>query len=245
VGLKKNTLNGVPLDLKIQGGFGDPRKSDTEWKDLLVSSGKNSTGWQVFYLNNRNPYRYYRLYITSTQDGSNIRLDEWVLYEGIDVEKRIVSQLRLRPLDKDAQEIYFPKEIYVYGSMDFDGWTLLGSFSTYTPLYDGPYGRWQRYDLGNTVGYWAYKLTFVGNWNSTADKVAIAEWEMVQKTDTIPTYSILYGDHEEINSIYADPDTTFDDGWVYTGSYMVTYVHDDKTVNYSYIGTLLMDINTL
>jgi len=242
VAIKAHNLNSCPKEIKIQGGFEDPRENNSTWKDLYSGFVNCVTGWQAFYLSNKNVYRYYRLFIYNTWFGENIQIDEWGFYENASIEKKVINQVRLRPLDKDSQEIYFPKHFDVYGSNNFNAWSLLGSFATYTPFYDGPYGRWQRYTLNNADGYWAYKLTFVGNWNGTVDNLVISEWEMVKSLDLKPTHINIYGTNDELEGIWASPDTTFDSGWIYVINDGINYIYDDVNVKYDTSDFDLIDV---
>ena len=61
----------TPKNFNIEGshtGSGD--KPGTDWDILYVAVGINSTGWEEYIFTNNTAYRYYRLYITSNQDGA-------------------------------------------------------------------------------------------------------------------------------------------------------------------------------
>lgn len=233
---------GTPKDIKIQGGFDDPRLIESVWKDLKISTISNVTGAQAFYLNNDNPYRYYRIYVQNTWDGKNIIIDEWEFYESFNKDKKVVKQLRLLPLSTDSQDIYFPKTFDFYGSNDQKIWVLLGEYTTYTPFFDGPFGRWQRFDVANDTGYYSYKIVFGNSWNETSNITIVDEWELVGIVESYITYQNLAGSTMEVFSITADKNTTFDSGMVYLGNDFLSYVYDNENVKTVLSDILLTDI---
>ena len=243
-----DNLDGMIQDYEIYGTALDPRFSlESEWTLLAEGNFEQIIQEQPVYFN-RGRFYYYILKVLNTY-GDNIALQEWKFYEAkASLRKRAVSQFRLLPVVLLGQEDYFPKHVEFYGSDDGIIWDVLkGSTETYTPFYDATYGRWQRYSLENYKAYYMYKLTIRDNWYAAADEIKIAEWEMVEKVSEAYNYRILNGTTNEINQIWADPTTTFDDGNVYILNDVlnVVYDDDDDTAVYTTVSGVIADMNVI
>ncbi len=158
----------------------------------------------------------------------------------------VISQLRLNPVAFDSQEIYFPKQITLQASNNMIDWTeLLPTTNTATPFYDYVWNRWQRFSFTNEVDYYNYKLICYGNWNYNVGKMAIAEWEMVEKTSEEYYYRILNGDSNNFSSIWASSITTFDSGFIYIGDGGVLNTVYNNRLMSSTVVSGIIDINLI
>lgn len=142
------TLRGVSTDLSalpknfiFEGGFSDPRFSeDEDWNTLYTGQLEQVSDFQVFHFVNYASYRYYRLNVSDTY-GSNIKLQEWEMYEYDEsLGSKIVSQLRLTPVVGNEEEKYFPKSIKLLGSNDNTNWSAL--LNKYPIIPDTIVKRW-------------------------------------------------------------------------------------------------------
>ena len=178
-----DNLTGMMATFSFQGGYTDPRKSNSSWVTLYEGSCAKTSGWQQFYFVNNNKYRFYKLNVFSTF-GTNICIQGWNMYEGSEetINGIVVSQIRLLPVKEDSNDNYFPKKISVQGSNDLVNWDfLLKNVATNSPFTESvSCGFWQRYYLSNTSKYRAYKVILEDNWDDSNNRFAIAEWEMVQ-----------------------------------------------------------------
>lgn len=220
-------IEGMVKSFIFQGGYSDPRFSKSEWVDLYVGTCQKIVGWQPFYFDNGNAYRYYKLVVLSTY-GINICVAEWAMYEGtpLTTSGYVINQLRLLPATFDSKEDSFPRTISFYGSNDSVTWvSLFSNITTYRPYNPGPFGFWQRYPVFNKTPYKAYKLTMSSKWVADSSNFVIAEWEMVRsyREDItyrilcdVPTTNIVYESNSNITNVWADKKTTFDSGWMYT-----------------------------
>jgi hypothetical protein len=153
-----------------------------------------------------------------------------------------IGKLRLKPSTLSSEYIYFPKSIKFYASNDFNNWTvLIPEIETYTPTS----GDWQEYAFSSINPYWSYKLECIGNWNSNTGKIVIAEWEMMERNVESYTYRVLNGSSNNINSIWADPSTTFDSGESYIVNEGLNLISNDKLSKYDAIVGDVMDLNVL
>lgn len=241
-----NNLSGMVEDYKFEGTNTDPRAHYTNWVTLNTGTFEQAANWQVVHFVNGTVYQYYRLYVDSTY-GSNVVLKDWGLYEyDSRFDKKVISQLRIRPITFSSGEYYFPKNILFYGSNDMLNWTeLLGLTSTYNPFSStGEYGRQQRYSFTNTVPYWCYKLEFTINWKDMFDKIGISEWEMVETLDESRFYRILLGDSNSYSSISSNDGFSFDIGVFQVSSgNVLNIIGNDKLVDYEIISEDVNDIN--
>ena len=129
-------------------------------------------------------------------------------------------------------------------------WELLytqpyGSVRTATPFYDYVWGRWQRFSFTNETPYYNYKLICYGNWNDNVGPIAIAEWEMVEKTYEARSYRILDGSSNDFSSVWAANNTTFDDGFIYIGDGgFLNTIYNNRLIS-SVTVSGIVDINTI
>ncbi len=243
-----STVSGMIKDFTFDGSYVSPLVSeDSDWHTLYTGTFDNTSDWQFIYVVNGTPYRYYRINVLNTYNDAPITLQEWQMYEYFpSLNKKVISQLRLRPITLDSDEIYFPKYITFKGSNGLNQWdTLISTTSTYTPFYDYVWGRWQRYSFTNTKPYYCYKVTCSGNWNNYVDKIGISEWEMVQRADESYKYRILEGASSNFNNIWAEENATFDEGFVYITNDKLNVLYNDKLVNSSAVQGLIMDLNVI
>jgi len=83
---------------------------------------------------------------------------------------------------------------------------------TYTPFFDGTYGRWQRISIDNDKSYSIYKLECAENWGGAGAVAKIAEWEMVARTNLeARTYRIMSGINSSFTNIWPAEESTFED----------------------------------
>jgi len=242
------TSSGMAKNFIFRGSYVDPRLStNDEWDTLYTGIFKNITDWQTIYFVNGKPYRYYKLDVSDTYNDGEITIQEWGMYEyNPACRKMIISHIRLLPVVVDSSEAYFPKQIKLMGSNGLDVWeTLISTSNTYTPFFDYIWGRWQRYSFTNTKGYYTYKLTCTGNWNDNVGKVAIAEWEMCERSSESYTYRILAGSSNNFNSIWADNDITFDSGFFYVVNDGLNIIYDNGLAEYTTISGSVLDINVI
>lgn len=191
--------------------------TDLSKADTLCSGifSKVSTP-QQFYFNNKANYRYYVLYIIDNYGGSNVRIQEWEMFNlPYVINKKHVSQLRLLPPTEDL--LYcFPKEISLQASVDTNNWdTLIPWMYTYSPFiqFYTALGYWQQYSFVDVSekGYWAYRLLCRGNWGETSGRIAIKEWELYELSKEYDTYRILSGTTNNIKQIWATSNCSIDD----------------------------------
>lgn len=161
---------------------------------------------QEIRFNNGGYYKSYRLSVDSTY-GSSVKINRWRMYNSVvDSKKRVVSQIRLKPIDFSSLESTFPKRIKLEASDNLTDWvTLMDERNTYTPYYYNNYDGWQRYSFENDTPYWVYRLNMYDNWGDTDNRIGIAAWEMVEKKTEEITYRILGGDTNNIKAISFDP----------------------------------------
>ncbi len=241
------TSSGMAKNFVLRGSYVDPRTSnDSEWDILYADTFINTTDWQTIYFVNGKPYRYYKLDVLDTYNNGEIIIQEWGMYQYNESRRKmIISQIRLLPVVVDSDEAYFPKQIGLEGSNGLDWETVMSVKNTYTPFFDYIWGRWQRYSFENIKGYYAYKLTCNGNWNSNIGKTAIAEWEMRERASESYTYRILDGSSNNFNSIWAEENTTFDSGFFYIVNDGLNMVYDNRLVEYTTISGSVLDINVI
>jgi hypothetical protein len=235
---------------KVYGTNVDPRSATVSDK-ILVKEGifAQTASEQSVYLSSRGlKYRYYILEAVDTY-GGNVALQEWAMYErSQDYSKRVVSQIRLRPVSFDSNEEYFPKQIEIYGSNDLLNWTSIASFDTFTPFRDYyTYGRWQRYSFFNDSAYFAYKINFSGNWGGSQNIFKIAEWEMVENVIEDVTYRVLGGTTNNVHSVWADTVSSYDDGHTYIANEAVNTIlnFSNALYNSTTISGSAEDINVM
>lgn len=245
---RSDSLTGMIKNFIFLGGYKDPRFStDSDWTTLCSGIFQQELIHQPVYFVNENPYRYYKLDIIDTY-GSTPVLQEWKMYKYEPLYRPMtISQLRLNPAAFDSQEIYFPKQIELQASDNMIDWTtVLPATSTATPFYDYTWNRWQRFSFENIIGYYNYKLICYGNWNDHSGPVAIAEWEMVEKSSEAYTHRVLAGTLNNFSSIWASPTTTFDGGFVYIGDgEILNTVYDDSLVGFTTVVSGVLDINLI
>ena len=235
-------LNCCPKTYKFEGSYiyhNDWEHED--WKVLAEGQFEKTASWQNIYVGNEVKYRFYRLRVFDVYGGSCIKIQEWEMYNyNAAVGKKIVSKLRLKPADFDSQYLYFPKQIGFYGSNDLSNWdTLIDTKKTYTPLD----GKWQEYVFTNLKKYYYYKLRAIGNWNNNSGKICIAEWEMMESLSESNIFRILDGSSNNFNSIWAQPDATFDLGEFYVVNEGLNVVIDNGLATYTVISGTVMDLN--
>lgn len=242
-------LSGMIQNYNIYGTNVDPRVANVSDK-ILLKSGTflQTTDAQIVYLGAAG--RKYRFYILEAVDtfGANVALQEWKMYEstGENFRKRVVTQIRLRPLDFDSHDEYFPKNFEIYGSNDFKTWTYIAGFETFTPFRNYyTYGRWQRYTFTNYNAYYAYKILFTGNWGGDDNIMKVAEWEMVEQAAEESNYRILGGTTNNFNSVWADPATTFDSGHIYAANDSLSTILGTALYNTTTISGVIDDINVV
>ncbi len=240
-------LSSMVKNYRFMGSYDDPRLSGGDWE--VFSSGQlvEVDEEQSIYFVNQTPYKYYKLEIIDTHDMSNVMLQEWQMYQYDESNRKtVISQLRLNPVAFDSQEIYFPKQIEIYGSNNMIDWTaLLSTTNTATPFYDYIWGRRQRFSFTNETGYYNYKLICYGNWNYNSGSIAIAEWEMVEKSSEGYSYRILSAASNNFNSVWATSSTTFDDGFTYIGGgSLLNTVYNNRLVDSTTVSGII-DINVI
>jgi len=241
-------VSGMAKNFIFKGSYEDPRLStDDEWDVLYTGMFENSSDWQPIYIANGKPYRYYKLDVLDTYNGGPITIQEWGMYEYFsDRKKMIISQLRLRPITFESSEVYFPKWITLEGSNSLNEWdTLISTKKTYTPFQDYVWERWQRFSFTNTKGYYRYKLTCSGTWSSDVNKMGISEWEMVERADESYTYRILDGSSNNFNSIWANDDSTFDEGFIYIANDNLNIVKNNFLADSTVISGTIIDVNVI
>jgi len=241
------TTGGMIKNFVFKGLYSNFRTAeDSDWETLYTGTFNNTLNWQPIYFDNDRRFRYYKLEIIDTYGSENASLQEWEMYKYNDFrEKKVISQVRLRPVVVDSSEIYFPKWIEIKGSNGMDEWdTIVSLTNTYTPFYDYVWGRWQRYSFENINSYYSYKVTCSGNWNNHTDKMGISEWEMVEKVSEIHTHRILSGDSDNYNSVWALDNTTFNNGFVYISNEGVNTVYNEELVSYTTVSGII-DMNVL
>jgi len=242
----RTVAGGMIKNFNFKGLYSNFRTAeDSDWETLYTGTFNNTLNWQPIYFYNDRRFRYYKLEIIDTYGSENASLQEWEMYKYNDFrEKKVISQVRLRPVVFDSNEVYFPKQITIKGSNGLDEWdTIMSTANTYTPFYDYVWGRWQRYSFENINSYYSYKVTCSGNWNGNVDKMGISEWEMVEKVSEIHTHRILSGDSDNYNNIWALNNTTFDNGHVFITNEGVNIVCNDELVSYTTISGIIEDIN--
>lgn len=239
-------LNGMIKDYKVYGSNSDPRLTlESTWTLIAEGTFSKIEEEQTIYPS-AGKFYYYILKAENTY-GDNVAVQEWAHYERhASLGKRAVAQLRLYPVVLSNQEYYFPKHIEFYGSNDGANWVqLLENTETYTPFYDGVYGRWQRYSLSNNVPYYMYKLVVVDNWYAIEDIIRIAEWEMVERTTEANNHRILFGTTNDIAQIWADPAATFDSGNIYALNDVLNTIYSNTAASYTTISGLIADMNVI
>lgn len=240
-----SNLTGMAKNYNFYGSNKDPRFSGWSEKVLLTSGTFLQTAnEQVVYLRNTSNYFYYILEVIDTY-GANIAIQEWAMYRRTpSLGKKVVSQLRLKPVVDNVNEYYFPKQIKLEGSNDLINWTtLLNIIDTPTPFTDYAYGRWSRYSFNNYESFYLYRLTCYDNWRAGEDIIKISEWEMVERVEEATVYRILGGSTSNINSIWADESTTYDSGHFYIVNDALTTVKVNELVEVVTISGTTSDIN--
>jgi len=242
------TASGMIKDFTFDGSYTHPLLADPgDWENLYTGTFVNTLDWQTAYFTNGKPFRYYRINILNTYNDASATLQEWEMYGySSTLEKKVVSQLRLRPITLASNEIYFPRYITFEGSNGLDEWdTLIPTRKTYTPFYDYMWERWQRYSFTNTKGYYQYKVTCSGNWNGNEGLVGISEWEMLELASEDYKYRILGGTTSNFNNIWADATTTFDDGFIYIVNDNLNTIKADKLSKSTTIVGAVIDLNVI
>jgi len=233
-------------DFKFYGSQYNPRFSGWDEKVLLYEGeALPNEQEQVFYFSTGlTYYKYYILDVLNTH-GGNIAIQEWELYERDPIMgKRVISQLRLRPVTFTDNEYYYPKQVSLSASNNGYTWDLLlPSTDTPTPFTDYAYGRWSRYSFDNFKSYYQYKLTCVDNWRAADDKIKMSEWEMVERSEEAYNVRVLDGDTNYINNIWADPTSTLSSGTVYFTNDKFSTVEFDKLIHYATLSGAVDDFN--
>lgn len=242
-------LNGMIKNYKFYGSNKDPKYPIPDEDKFLLSSGvfEKTVDEQVVYFNPVG-HRFYYYFLEAVDSyGDNVALQEWRMYEYTsNLGRRVVSQIRLRPVSFDSYDYYFPKRIEIYGSNDYRNWTQLLDIDTYTPFIDYySYGRWQRYSFENDSAYYAYKIIFDDNWNAPENTLKVAEWELVEKTLEAYNYRILGGTSNNFNSVWADSGTTFDSGNIYAANDKLNVVIGNSLFTSTTISGAVEDINVV
>jgi len=241
------SLDNMVKDYVFMGSYDDPRLSSSVWQIFSSGSFQRVDKEQPIYFVNGKPYKYYKLEMLNTHGGEDIILSLWQMYQ-YDESKRkmILSQLRLNPVAFDSQEIYFPKGVSVEVSDNMLDWIeLLPLTNTVTPFYDYIWNRWQRFSFTNEIAYYNYKLVCYGNWNGHFGAVAVAEWEMVEKSTEEDIYRILDGTSNNFSSVWASVHTTFEGGFVYTGDGgFLNTVYNDTLLSSTTVSGII-DINVI
>lgn len=245
IGIKSVTSNlaGTVKNYKIEGSYTYTNNwEDEHWKVLDEGQFNQSTDWQSAIFVNGTKYRFYRLKVLDTY-GDNIALQEWRMFNyNQDLGKKVVSVLKLKPDSSDSNFIYFPKQITFYGSNDGASWvTFINAKNTYTP--DG--AGWQEYSFTNTIPYYHYKLTCVGNWNDNSGKICIAEWSMHERNIEVYTYRVLAGTNDNYNSVWARLECGFDSGEFYVVNDAISVVNDDTLSRSISITGDVRDLNVI
>ena len=247
--VKAHTATGGMIkDFTFDGSYTNPiLAEDSDWQTLYTGTFANTPDWQFIYLVNGTPYRYYRINVLNTYNDDPITLQEWQMFEySSSLGKKVVSQLRLRPVTLNSEEVYFPKYITLEGSNGLNVWdTLISTTNAYTPFYDYVWERWQRYSFTNTKGYYCYKVTCSGNWNNYVGKIAMSEWEMVARADESYKYRILGGTSQNFNNIWADDSTTFDEGFAYITNDNLNIIEGNTLSETTLISGTIIDINVV
>ena len=242
------TASGMVKNFVFKGSYSDPRIStDDEWDTLYTGMFENIAEWQPIYIVNGKPYRYYKIDVVDTYSDEPITIQEWEMYEYFSVRRKmVVSQIRLRPITLGSDEVYFPKQINLQGSNELNEWdTLIPITNTYTPFEDYVWERWQRYSFTNTKGYYRYRITCSGNWNSHVGRMGISEWEMVERTDESYKHRVLGGSSSNFNSVWADDNTTFDGGFIYIANDNLNVVDYNSLASSTLVSGTIMDINVI
>ena len=227
---------GMPDNFRFYGSQSNPRFSG--WYDkVLIYEGqaRAEEEEQTFYFSTGlTLYEYYILEVLDTH-GNNVAIQEWGMYERLPgLGNKVISQVRLHPVTFTDNEYYFPKEIEVYGSNDGFVWDkLLNRTETPTPFEDYAYGRWSRYSFENFDTYYLYKLTCYDNWNADTYQIKMAEWEMVERIEEADNLRILGGSTNDINNIWADPNTAISSGVVYITNDEFNSAVDEKLLDNS------------
>lgn len=233
-------------NFRFHGSQSDPRFSGWANKILLYEGQARATeDDQTFYFSTGlTLYEYYILEVLDTH-GSNIAIQEWGMYESTGaLGKKSISQLRLHPVAFDSNEYYFPKQIEFFGSNDGFNWdTLVSLTGTPTPFTDYAYGRWSRYSFTNIKTYYMYKLICYDNWESATNQTKMAEWEMVERSDEIYNVRILAGNTNDVNNIWADPNTTINSGTLYLTNEKLNTIEYEKLADYTTVSEAVADFN--
>jgi len=240
------STNGMPDNFKLYGSQSDPRFSGWDDKVLVYEGQARAVGTeQTFYFSTGLTfYEYYILEVIDTH-GDDIAIQEWGMFEHAgEIGKKVMSQLRLYPVTFTDNEYYFPKEIEFYGSNDGFNWTpLIANIDTPTPFTDYTYGRWSRYTFENFDAYYLYKLTCYNNWHAANDQIKMAEWEMVERVDETFNSRILAGTTNNINNIWADPNTTINSGTLYMTNDEFNTIEYEKLIHYATVSGAVEDFN--
>ena len=242
------TASGMMKNFTFDGTNVHPILADPdEWENLYTGTFANTLDWQTIYFTNNKPYRYYRIYFLNTYNNKPATLQEWSMHGYFfGRKKKIISQLRIRPTTLASNEVCFPRYITFEGSNGLGEWdTLISKRKTYTPFYDYTFERWQRYSFTNTKGYYQYRLTCSGTWGTSETQMSISEWEMVERLDELHTYRIVGGSSSNFNNIWANKNTTFDDGFVYITNDNLNVINDDKLSSSSSITGTIIDLNVI
>jgi len=206
---------------------------------------------QQFYFNNKSEYKYYILFILDNYGGSNIRIQEWEMFNLSEKStKKRVSQLRLLP-PTDELLYSFPNEISLQASVDTLIWdTLIPWTQTYSPFIQhyAVYGYWQHYSFVDSIekGYYAYRLLCRGNWGEAGGRIAIKEWALHELAKEYDTYRILEGTTNIMSQIWASEGCGIDDvtGMIYVTNDKLNYVMNDK-VSFTSLPSYYNDINVI
>jgi hypothetical protein len=232
---KGEGLDHMPQDFMFQGGFTSPLHADEEdWTTLVSGTCSPSDDWHTFYFDNYNNFTFYRFVVKSTFGGKVHRVRRWRMFRREQSFKaHTISKLRLLPSVYHDNEKYFPREIDIYGSNDFNEWTtLLSNHPTNAPYFEYYNTKWQDIKFENIKAFWAYKVVMRNNWAGTNDKIIVDEWEMYESVYELNTKRVLGGDTHNINSIWADPVSNIDKGWIYIVNDGLNYVFDGRFAAY-------------
>jgi len=238
----------MPKDFMFQGGFTSPLTADeVDWTTLVSGTCSPSDDWHTFYFDNYNKFTFYRLVVQSTLGGKAHRVRRWRMFRREQSFKaHTLSKIRLLPSVYHDNDKYFPKEIDIYGSNDFNTWTpLLTNYPTNAPYFEYYNTRWQDIKFENIQAFWAYKVVMRNNWAGTNDKIIVDEWEMYESIYELNTKRVLGGTTNNINNIWADKTSNIDTGWVYVVNDGLNYIFDGRFAAYKAFTKSVEDLQKL
>jgi len=238
----------MPKDFIFQAGFTSPLRADeNDWVTLVSGTCSASDDWHTFYFNNYNKFTYYRLVVKNTIGGRAHRVRRWRMFRREQsFRAHTVSKLRLLPSVYHDNDKYFPKEIDIYGSNDFNTWEpLLLNYLTNAPYFEYYNTRWQDIKFENKKAFWAYKVVMRDNWVGSNDKIIVDEWEMYESSYELNTRRVLGGTTNNINNIWADDTSNIDTGWVYIVNDGLNYIFDGRFAAYREFTKSVEDLQKL